>query len=1063
MDLDSIVKGAANIWNRLQGLAETCGANAKEARHQEAGLAHVFSLHPLAEAEPEAVRATQRGARLLHEGRVEESIRELHDARNLAPRSHVVCCNLGCAYQASKDDNAALYWYREAQRLAPQDETAILALSLLEQRRGQVDEAQRLLKNFLSEVDSAHVGAIRQLGRLHQREGHWSQAAGCFHRLIAIDPTNNEWPAQLQACLDQLPVKDGLGQEFGRAISFAEPIMRGAAPINQNEAMALSQNSRGGYGRGPGDLSATSTTCSSWNGQMQGGGSSFRNTGPGQSFAPIQESYGSGNAAVVQISEARRQRENGRADAALGIYRGLLRADPRNVEALLGFADCHQDLGNFDDALEAVKQVLASKPDDPEANLRVAELLIDAGYEVSMVDPYLKRASQGDLGRSSAGGSGLRQRLLCVETEAALGKEDNVKALSSASEAVRMDASSARSLVLLATARLRVADYQAALRAVSAALEAGGAGSTERTRRLHATAHTVAAQAHERNREYPQAIARANQALDQVSDLLLARVTKALAMHQSGRSREAEEELMALLQRHPQYAPARLQLAYFQLASGDSSRAAAILEALLAGQSSIPRSQLGTAKVYLALALEDQPDRQHRAQSLAKESLSLHRNLQTVWKEIDSGKYGSQPVEAVQRLRGICDLDLTSSQARQLLQLLAGATGRQDLVRGLAPGGTPMGSFRHDAGSNRRDSSVPPARWAPGGAGGARSGTSTPNGYAQAGSFATAGMPLGSQQARMRGGESFAPFGSGAASGWQSPNPQGARGARSREQSRERGNALTIGWNELIKPEQLTFGPQLGAGGSAAVFRGSWNGQEVAIKKISGVAHLEEMKKEIDALRRLRHPRLVRFIGACVQPPLLLVVTEFMAGGSLHDRIFGRGRSMPLPPQARWTIASHTAEGLGFLHSQRVVHRDLKSMNILLDAQQNAKICDFGLAHQMCMESTHIARKLDGEGGSPRYMAPECYDAAHGKLTEKVDIWAMGCILIELFGGVLPYADCQTMAQLSARILVEKRPPDAPPGVPAPIIALLHRCVVFDPGWRLTADDLQRELSRMRQ
>jgi len=154
------------------------------------------------------------------------------------------------------------------------------------------------------------------------------------------------------------------------------------------------------------------------------------------------------------------------------------------------------------------------------------------------------------------------------------------------------------------------------------------------------------------------------------------------------------------------------------------------------------------------------------------------------------------------------------------------------------------------------------------------------------------------------------------------------------------------------------------------------------------------------------------------------------------------------------------AEGLCFLHAQRVVHRDLKSMNILLDAAQNAKICDFGLAQQM--EATHIARKLDGEGGSPRYMAPECYDAAHGKLTEKVDIWALGCILIELFGGVLPYADCSTMAQLSARILVEKRPPDVPPSVPPPLANLVCRCVAFDANRRLAAVELHSELCRLR-
>lgn len=273
------------------------------------------------------------------------------------------------------------------------------------------------------------------------------------------------------------------------------------------------------------------------------------------------------------------------------------------------------------------------------------------------------------------------------------------------------------------------------------------------------------------------------------------------------------------------------------------------------------------------------------------------------------------------------------------------------------------------------------------------------------------------------------------------------------------GTTVELGWNEVIRPEQLVFGPKLGAGGSAQVYRGSWNGHEVAIKKISGVAHLEEMTKEINAMRRLRHPRLVRFMGACIQPPLLLVVTEFVSGGSLHDRLFGQPRTNFNPIQ-RHSIATQMVEGLGFLHSNRVVHRDLKSMNILLDAHLNAKICDFGLAQQM--EATHIVRRLEGEGGSPRYMAPECYDAMHGKLTEKVDVWAMGCIFIELFASVLPYADCSSMAQLSARILVERRSPDVPPCVPGPIADLIRRCVAFDPSRRLGTGELHVELNRLR-
>merc|ERR1711862_470735 len=122
------------------------------------------------------------------------------------------------------------------------------------------------------------------------------------------------------------------------------------------------------------------------------------------------------------------------------------------------------------------------------------------------------------------------------------------------------------------------------------------------------------------------------------------------------------------------------------------------------------------------------------------------------------------------------------------------------------------------------------------------------------------------------------------------------------------------------------------------------------------------------------------------------------------------------------------------------------------DSASHAKICDFGLAQQM--EATHIARKTDGEGGSPRYMAPECYEASYGKLTEKVDIWAMGCIFIELFGNRLPYYDCQSMAQLSARILVERRPPDMPPTVEAPVREVASRCLEFDERRRINAGEL---------
>merc|ERR1712039_1003576 len=82
-------------------------------------------------------------------------------------------------------------------------------------------------------------------------------------------------------------------------------------------------------------------------------------------------------------------------------------------------------------------------------------------------------------------------------------------------------------------------------------------------------------------------------------------------------------------------------------------------------------------------------------------------------------------------------------------------------------------------------------------------------------------------------------------------------------------------------------------------------------------------------------------------------------------------------------------------------------------------------------------------------------------LTEKVDIWAAGCILLELFGGVIPYYDCATMAQLSARILVNKKPPDVPPNVPMPIAAVIRNCTNFDATRRCAAGELQQALVRL--
>merc|ERR1712125_220313 len=100
-------------------------------------------------------------------------------------------------------------------------------------------------------------------------------------------------------------------------------------------------------------------------------------------------------------------------------------------------------------------------------------------------------------------------------------------------------------------------------------------------------------------------------------------------------------------------------------------------------------------------------------------------------------------------------------------------------------------------------------------------------------------------------------------------------------------------------------------------------------------------------------------------------------------------------------------------------HRDLKSANVVMGADCNAKLCDFGLAEPM--EKTHLSRR-ESEGGSPRYMAPEVFDA-RSKLTEKLDVWALGCLGIEIIVERLPHEDCTTIQQVAAKLLVRQEGP----------------------------------------
>lgn len=144
-----------------------------------------------------------------------------------------------------------------------------------------------------------------------------------------------------------------------------------------------------------------------------------------------------------------------------------------------------------------------------------------------------------------------------------------------------------------------------------------------------------------------------------------------------------------------------------------------------------------------------------------------------------------------------------------------------------------------------------------------------------------------------------------------------------------------------------------------------------------------------------------------------------------------------------------------YLHSQNpvVVHRDLKSLNVVLDLNLNLKLCDFGLTESM--DRTHITKK--NNGGSPRYMAPELFDNRL-KITEKVDIWSMGCIFTEIFGGPLPYQGINTLAELTQEMLVHRRMPQIPGHLPESVQSINRSCYNFDARLRPAAKQIFDQL-----
>ncbi|KAK9936662.1 hypothetical protein M0R45_013491 [Rubus argutus] len=222
-----------------------------------------------------------------------------------------------------------------------------------------------------------------------------------------------------------------------------------------------------------------------------------------------------------------------------------------------------------------------------------------------------------------------------------------------------------------------------------------------------------------------------------------------------------------------------------------------------------------------------------------------------------------------------------------------------------------------------------------------------------------------------------------------------------------RGLDLQTGFFTLrqIKAATNNFDPinKIGEGGFGCVYKGILlDGTTIAVKQLSSKSKQgnREFVNEIGMISGLQHPNVVRLYGCCIEANQLLLIYQYMENNSLARALFGPEEEnciLKLDWPTRQKICLGIARGLAFLHEEstlKVVHRDIKTTNVLLDQDLNAKISDFGLAKLDEEENTHISTRIAGTIG---YMAPEY--ALWGCLTYKADVYSFGVVALEIVAG----------------------------------------------------------------
>ncbi|XP_061355557.1 serine/threonine-protein kinase STY8-like isoform X1 [Gastrolobium bilobum] len=236
-----------------------------------------------------------------------------------------------------------------------------------------------------------------------------------------------------------------------------------------------------------------------------------------------------------------------------------------------------------------------------------------------------------------------------------------------------------------------------------------------------------------------------------------------------------------------------------------------------------------------------------------------------------------------------------------------------------------------------------------------------------------------------------------------------------------------------IDRKLLKIGERIASGSGGDLYRGVYLGQDVAVKVLRSEqlndALEDEFSQEVAILRQVNHNNVVRFIGACTKSPHLFIVTEYMPGGSLYDYLHKSHNVLEL--SRLLNIVIDVSKGMEYLHRNNIIHRDLKTANLLMDTHNVVKVADFGVARFLNQGGVMTA-----ETGTYRWMAPEVIN--HQPYDQKADVFSFSIVLWELVTSKVPY-DAMTPLQAALGVRQGLRP-ELPKHGHTKLLDLMQRC-----------------------